>query len=193
MLVYIHTNLFSVNTMTYVPRAPVMVHCMNCGVSFEQKHASRKYCSNTCNVKASHARNGRPGQLRATRADLEAALAKMMALMNVTPELATATPPTAAKAQAKKPAAKAAVKPARENGKFVKSATKPAAPAAKAAATKPKSAKKAVSTSKKKITTPAPAADAAATRRTSINDEFIAGVLARRQAKLDQEHQDATR
>jgi hypothetical protein len=132
-----------------------MVHCMNCGVSFEQKHASRKYCSNTCNVKASHARNGRPGQLRATRADLEAALAKMMALMKVTPELATATPPTAAKAQAKKPAAKAAVKPARENGKFVKSATKPAAPAAKAAAT---------TKHKKKITTPTPTAKAAATK-----------------------------
>ena len=137
--------------MPYVPRPATTAQCAHCGANFEKKHASRRYCSNSCNVQASYARTGYRTEGRLTRADLEQALAKMMAMMNVTPELATATPPTAAKAQAKKPAAKAAVKPARENGKFVKSATKPAAPAAKAAATKPK----------KKISAPAPPKPAA--------------------------------
>jgi hypothetical protein len=126
--------------MPYIPRAATKAVCAHCNSPFEKKHASRKYCSNTCNVQASYARNGRAGEPRATRADLEQMLAKMMALMNITPELATTE------------------KPAPKTVKSAKSATKPAAPAAKAAATKPKKtitkpAAKAA-TSKKKGTKP---------------------------------------
>jgi hypothetical protein len=123
--------------MPYVPRPATTAQCAHCGGSFEKKHASRRYCSNSCNVQASYARTGyREG--RATRADLEQALARMTELV----ELVTGKPAPAAKA----------------------AATKPTAPAANAAATKPKPAKKAVSTSKKGITTPTPAAKAAATK-----------------------------
>ncbi len=157
--------------MTYVPRAPVMVHCMNCGVSFEQKHASRKYCSNTCNVKASHARNGRPGQLRATRADLEAALAKMMALMKVTPELATTKPAApAAKAAATKP------KPAKKAVSTVKKGITTPPPTAKAAATNPK----------KKISSPAPRKPAAKAAAPAISPAERAKLIAEEEASYQQ-------
>ena len=124
--------------MPYVPRPATTAQCAHCGADFEKKHASRRYCSNSCNVQASYARNGRPSDGRPTRADLEQTIAKMTELM----EVMTGKPAQAAKAVA----------------------TKPAAPAAKAAATKPKPAKKAVSTVKKGITTPAPAAKAVATK-----------------------------
>lgn len=124
--------------MPYVPRQATTAQCAHCNASFEKKHASRKYCSNSCNVQANYARNGRPSDGRATRADLELALAKMTQLV----ELVTGKSVPAAK----------------------KVATKPAAPAAKTAVTKPKPAKKAVSMVKKGITTPAPAAKAAATK-----------------------------
>jgi predicted lipid-binding transport protein (Tim44 family) len=124
--------------MPYVPRQATTAQCAHCKASFEKKHASRKYCSNSCNVQANYARNGRPSDGRATRADLELALAKMTQLV----ELVTGkSVPTAKKV-----------------------ATKPAAPAAKAAVTPAKSPKKTVSTSKKGITPPAPAAEAAATK-----------------------------
>jgi hypothetical protein len=124
--------------MPYVPRQATTAQCAHCKASFEKKHASRKYCSNSCNVQASYARNGRPSDGRATRADLEEALAKMTQLV----ELVTGKGVPTAK----------------------KVATKPTAPAAKAAATKPKPAKKTISTVKKGIIIPAPAAKAAATK-----------------------------
>ncbi len=145
--------------MPYTPRPATTALCAHCSEPFQKKHASKKYCSNTCNVKASYARNGRPGEPRATRADLERTLAKVMEMLKLTPELATSTQPAAPKSASKalpaKPAAKAAVKQAPETAK---TATKPAAPAAKAAATKPA----------KKITNsapPAPTAKAAAKAR----------------------------
>ena len=67
--------------MPYVPRPPTTAHCAHCNVSFEKRHASRKYCSNSCNVQASYARNGRPGDGRATRADLEQMLTEMKLLL----------------------------------------------------------------------------------------------------------------
>lgn len=124
--------------MPYVPRQATTAQCAHCNASFEKKHASRKYCSNSCNVQANYARNGRPSDGRATRADLELALAKMTQLV----ELVTGKSVPAAK----------------------KVATKPAAPAAKTAVTPAKSPKKTVSTSKKGITPPVPAAEAAATK-----------------------------
>jgi hypothetical protein len=124
--------------MPYVPRQATTAQCAHCNASFEKKHASRKYCSNSCNVQANYVRNGRPSDGRATRADLELALAKMTQLV----ELVTGKSVPAAK----------------------KVATEPAAPAAKAAVTPTKSPKKTVSTSKKGITPPVPAAEAAATK-----------------------------
>ena len=137
--------------MPYVPRPATVAQCAHCGTSFEKKHASRRYCSNSCNVQASYARNGRPGDGRATRADLEQALAKMTQLVELM-------------ASKSAPAAKTATKPAKESVSTVKKRITTPAPVAEAAATKPKSAKKTVSTSKKRITTPAPAAEAAATK-----------------------------
>ena len=124
--------------MPYVPRQATTAQCAHCNASFEKKHASRKYCSNSCNVQANYARNGRPSDGRATRADLELALAKMTQLV----ELVTGKSVPAAK----------------------KVATKPAALAVKTAVTPAKSPKKTVSTSKKGITPPVPAAEAAATK-----------------------------
>lgn len=90
--------------MPYVPRQATTAQCAHCNASFEKKHASRKYCSNSCNVQANYARNGRPSDGRATRADLELALAKMTQLV----ELVTGKSVPAAKKVATKPAALAA-------------------------------------------------------------------------------------
>lgn len=128
--------------MPYVPRPATTAQCAHCGGSFEKKHASRKYCSNSCNVQASYARTGyREG--RVTRADLEQNLARMTEML----ELMTGKPAPAPKAATPKPATKAVP--------TVKKGITTPAPAAKAAATKPK----------KKISAPAlpkPAAKAAA-------------------------------
>lgn len=131
--------------MPYVPRPATTAQCAHCGTSFEKKHASRKYCSNSCNVQASYARTGYRTEGRPSRADLEQAVARMTELV----ELVTGKPAPAAKTATPKPEKKI-------------TAPAPRTPAAKAAATKP--AKKAVSTSKKGITTPAPTAKAAATK-----------------------------
>jgi hypothetical protein len=119
--------------MPYVPRPATTIKCAHCKTAFESRHASRKYCSNSCNVLASYERTGYRGEPRATRADLERTVAKLMALVNVKPALATGQP--AAKALTKKPAAKAAVKP---------TASKPAAKAVAKAPTKKPAAKAAV-------------------------------------------------
>jgi hypothetical protein len=132
--------------MPYVPRPPDTIKCAHCKKPFERRHASRKYCSNSCNVLASYERTGYRGEPRASRADLERALAKMMELMKVSPPTLPTTPKPAAKAQTKKPAAKAAVKPA---------APKPAAKAVAKAPTKKPAAKAAVKPAPKKVAQPA--------------------------------------
>jgi hypothetical protein len=45
--------------MPYVPRSPTPVCCAHCGQVFAARHARRRYCSHSCNVRASYARNGR--------------------------------------------------------------------------------------------------------------------------------------
>ncbi len=139
--------------MPYVPRPTTIEKCAFCQNPFESRHASRKYCSNSCNVQASYARTGYRSEGRLTRAELERALAQMVELTRGLPtpapaaatkpakKITTPAPPTpaakaAAKAPTKKPAAKAAVKPAPKTAKTAKTATKPAppAPTAKAAA-----------------------------------------------------------
>jgi hypothetical protein len=163
--------------MPYVPRPATTAQCAHCGGSFEKKHASRRYCSNSCNVQASYARTGyREG--RTTRADLEQALARMTELV----ELVTGKPAPAAKAAATK-VEKKITAPAPRKPAAKAAATKPAAPAAKAAAIKAKPAKKAVSTSKKKITTPAPAAKAAAT------EDFTKETWQQREARQKEEQE----
>jgi hypothetical protein len=132
--------------MPYVPRPPDTIKCAHCKKPFERRHASRKYCSNSCNVLASYERTGYRGEPRASRADLERALAKMMELMKVSPPTLPTTPKPAAKALTKKPAAKAAVKPA---------APKPAAKAVAKAPTKKPAAKAAVKPAPKKVAQPA--------------------------------------
>ncbi len=101
--------------MPYVPRPTDTIKCAHCKKLFERRHASRKYCSNSCNVLASYERTGYRGEPRATRADLERTVAQLMALVNVKPALVATGKPAAkavAKAPAKKPTARAAVKPA---------------------------------------------------------------------------------
>lgn len=157
--------------MPYVPRPATTIKCAHCKTAFESRHASRKYCSNSCNVLASYERTGYRGEPRASRADLERTLAKMMELMNIKPELDTskpATPKPTAKAAATKqkpepvaktapippkPAAKAAAKvPAKKPA--AKAAVKPNPKTAKPA-TKP--AKKVVQPTAKAVTAPKPA------------------------------------
>ncbi len=130
--------------MPYVPRQATTAQCAHCNASFEKKHASRKYCSNSCNVQANYARNGRPGDGRATRADLEQMLAQMKQLLQ---DRSPAPSKPAAKAVAKARFAEAAQKQATIEA--TQKITKPARPkpTAKAAATKPK--KKAVAKSTK--------------------------------------------
>ena len=142
--------------MPYVPRPPDTIKCAHCKKPFERRHASRKYCSNSCNVLASYERTGYRGEPRASRADLERALSKMMELMKVSPPtLATGKP--APKALAKKPAAKAAVKPAAPKPAPKALAKKPAAKAA----VKPAPSKPAAKAAPKKVTAPKPAKKAA--------------------------------
>ncbi len=116
--------------MPYVPRPPDTIKCAHCKKPFERRHASRKYCSNSCNVLASYERTGYRGEPRASRADLERALAKMMELMKVSPPTLPTAPKPAAKALPKKPAAKAAVKPAAPKPTAKALPRKPAAKAA---------------------------------------------------------------
>lgn len=98
--------------MPYVPRAATTIKCAHCKKPFESRHASRKYCSNSCNVLASYERTGYRGEPRATRADLEKTVAKLMALVNVKPELVASKQATkiVAEVPAKKRAAKATTK-----------------------------------------------------------------------------------
>ncbi len=131
--------------MPYVPRPATTIKCAHCKTPFESRHASRKYCSNSCNVLASYERTGYRGEPRASRADLERTLAKMMELMKVKPELATdkpAAPKAAAKAAAK-PAAKKPVTKATAEGPAAKAAVKAAPPATKLTTPTPEPAKKA--------------------------------------------------
>ncbi len=132
--------------MPYVPRPATTIKCAHCKTAFESHHASRKYCSNSCNVLASYARTGYRGEPRASRADLERTLAKMMELMKVKPDLAPR------EQAAPRPAAKAAAKPPTPKP-TVKAATKPAVkkPAAKAAVKTPSQAVKADPTPTKKV------------------------------------------
>jgi hypothetical protein len=104
--------------MPYVPRPATTAQCAHCNATFEKRHASRKYCSNSCNVQASYARTGYRSEGRVTRAELEQMVAEMRQLVG---QLAPA------------PAAKAAA----TQSKKITKPTAPA-PAAKAAATKPK-------------------------------------------------------
>lgn len=148
--------------MPYVPRPATTVKCAHCQKPFQSKHASRKYCSNPCNVQASYARNGRPGGPRTTRAELEEMLAQLKAVMGT-----KSAPVPAAKPPIKAQAAKPVTGPARVNGRFVKSATKTTKkvdPPAANKVTAPKPAKKAVPVVKKAVlpsvkavTTPKPA------------------------------------
>ncbi len=113
--------------MPYVPRPATTAQCAHCNATFEKRHASRKYCSNSCNVQASYARTGYRSEGRPTRAELEQTLAKMTQMV----ELMTDRPAPAAKTAAKARFAEFAQKAHAEE------AAAPT-PAAKAAATKPK-------------------------------------------------------
>ena len=45
--------------MAHTPRPSVPVACAHCGRLFCARHARALYCTRSCNVRASHARNGR--------------------------------------------------------------------------------------------------------------------------------------
>ena len=46
--------------MPYQPRPLLSLACAHCGRPYTARHARSTYCSRSCNVRASHARNGRP-------------------------------------------------------------------------------------------------------------------------------------
>lgn len=48
--------------MAYQPRPTTSVTCAYCAQVFAARHARRRYCSKSCNVRASYARTGRRGQ-----------------------------------------------------------------------------------------------------------------------------------
>jgi hypothetical protein len=54
----------------------MLMTCAHCGREFSATNLNRKYCCNSCNVLASYARNGRPGE---RAAELEATNKKVMA------------------------------------------------------------------------------------------------------------------
>lgn len=66
--------------MPYIPRPTTTVSCAHCGSAFASRNLRRKYCSNSCNVLASYARNGRKTE-RVTKADLENAVTEMKGLI----------------------------------------------------------------------------------------------------------------
>lgn len=106
--------------MPYVPRPVTTAQCAHCNASFEKRHASRKYCSNSCNVLASYARTGYRSEGRPTRAELELTLAKLTELV------ATLPTPTAKAAATKKtepiPTTNPKLKALREKAKTAKKA-----------------------------------------------------------------------
>jgi hypothetical protein len=48
--------------MAYQPRPTTPVTCAYCAQVFAARHVRRRYCSKSCNVRASYARTGRRGQ-----------------------------------------------------------------------------------------------------------------------------------
>ena len=52
--------------MPYQPRPLLALVCAHCGRAYTARHVRRTYCSRSCNVRASHARNGRPADKRRT-------------------------------------------------------------------------------------------------------------------------------
>lgn len=52
--------------MAYQPRPATPVSCAYCAHVFAARHARRRYCSKSCNVRASYARTGRRGRPVAT-------------------------------------------------------------------------------------------------------------------------------
>ena len=45
--------------MPYQPRPLLSLTCAHCGRPYTARHVRSTYCSHSCNVRASHARNGR--------------------------------------------------------------------------------------------------------------------------------------
>ncbi len=131
--------------MPYVPRPASTATCAHCQKPFQSKHAGRKYCSNSCNVLASYARNGRPGGPRTTRAELEEMIARMATLLGVKSASVPTSKPVAKPQSAPKPMPTPAKKVVK---KAVKKITNPAPPKP---ASKPKTAKTTTPTTKKVV------------------------------------------
>jgi hypothetical protein len=53
----------------------MLMTCAHCGREFSATNLNRKYCCNSCNVLASYARNGRPGERAAELAEAKKQLA----------------------------------------------------------------------------------------------------------------------
>jgi hypothetical protein len=47
----------------------MLMNCAHCGREFSATNLNRRYCCNSCNVLASYARNGRPGERAAELAE----------------------------------------------------------------------------------------------------------------------------
>lgn len=81
--------------MPYIPRAPRLISCAHCNVEFYASHLKRRYCSNSCNVLASYARNGRTKLERAQ---------KEIKLLVARSKMASISAEATRKSRAKKPA-----------------------------------------------------------------------------------------
>ena len=81
--------------MPYQPRPPLSRTCAHCGRPYTAYHVRRTYCSHSCNVGASHARNGRrPARAAAVPADAVAPVAVVLPLP-VPPAAPLPVPPAA--------------------------------------------------------------------------------------------------
>lgn len=93
--------------MPYTPRPATTVSCAHCSQPFESRNLRRKYCSNSCNVLASYARNG-TREARPSKADLERSLITLIELMTGKERAAAPTPEQPGLAEAKERVQKAA-------------------------------------------------------------------------------------
>ena len=75
--------------MPYQPRPPMSRTCAHCGCPYTAHHVRRLYCSHSCNVRASHARNGRP-KARPARPEVPIAPALPVPAVAVAPSLESA-------------------------------------------------------------------------------------------------------
>ncbi len=74
----------------------MLMSCAHCGREFSATNLNRRYCCNSCNVLASYARNGRPGEQAAKLVEAKKQLAAAAAAKTSAKKLAEARKQVAA-------------------------------------------------------------------------------------------------